>query len=736
MISKWVKMAETSERDEINTFIESVRTDPGGLAKYIAERHVASWWTARYPIEAYTSFRLAHQALFDAGSGDVSETDWNAAGEKEIYDQFIRVSNAFDQRSPETKDGKIHAQRLRCRSMALRYDGLYKRAIDDIDKAINSKPDGEEKWKLFDRRGRIYFGWAEDVEDDIHNGDSITKGDESQEERRKKYLTEANKAFDEVLDDSTLWKEQMNMTYQLKAKTEALLGNMEQCLRTIGEASALDPQPLIYFDNIVARIMMSNGDERVTRIQTLLEKVPKGQLAAGCTDKTHELLQRAASQSEDHTRLLSEMYKEAVKALKAHHEGASVNSMRIWRALFARQVEKNVEKAKKGLQKALIPKVASDINAITLASWRLADILLQEFWNPEHRTDQKLTPCDILAAREEVRCQMTQLVRTINVQVPEFQPELSQTSIPLAMMQHELGPKVTFKKEVDAIFTACCEALNDNLASNDSPSLQMLAKVLSLLPGLTSHAQTAFTCQFYIIDEEQHRQEVAKADAAPKNGPGPGSARSKRERDHSYRRRATATIKHDMSISRSTDNYHRKQSVKQTILGGSVVNNAYSSQRKRNVTRYESSSNKTSGSQQVNQQVTFEEPDVSSTPADVFTQTSVQCSSCRKSIHRGNLQKEKAFLCYFCTNTIFCGDCYNSYSTRNRQSERMLCQTYHQHIKAPVCNWKELAEGRLILEGKETPFKDWLASLKTAWEEAWEKCLRLPSDSEARPTYF
>ncbi|KAG2000889.1 hypothetical protein GB937_010726 [Aspergillus fischeri] len=672
------------------------------LWRTIARIHVNNWWRAKTPIEAYTSFRLAHQALLESKEQEILKLKSRTSRKK----MMVEVSKFFDKEWEQKLDSLSRAKRFRKRSMALRYDGHYQEAIDDIKSGIEQCKTADEKhsrqeFKLLDRKGRTYFGWSEDVED--------SKGEGGKREPGSKHLEKAEKAvvsFKEALENSDVMKKKdngqtdpLNMTYQLKAKAEALLCRWEECLESVQNATGVkradganegnkEPQILIYFDDIVLA-MANNG--AAGRIIALLERVHSNQLAVGCTDRTHALLQCAArsacaGRAAKKEGPLEKMYG-AIKTRKENNPLLPLNPIIGWYGALARHFLEDPEKAKEYLEMALTPDVETEIKAVIPASCQLADMLLKEFWNVPDTSNAS----EILSLRQAVCSKMDRLVEIVAAQVPESQSKLSQARIPLAMMHGALRSVVTFKKETDVIFRTCCAALEDHIASNDPPSFRMLAKVLALFcdfsrrPKLKESASIACACQFYIMDEEVVKAEEAQAETST-------GSRAKKPKD-------LRNASHRSRSSKSSD-----------------------------------TSNEAAGNNPL---------------------WSVECSGgCLTIIHANNLETEQAFLCYYCTNTILCKACYRDHkkshdgckiceeNCKNAKDAELKmcyklcipCQPYHRHIQAVQAvqaapnGFMKFKKNNIDNKGSTDRFKkglkDWLKDLQTTWEEEWKAFLK------------
>jgi tetratricopeptide (TPR) repeat protein len=689
---------------------------------YISQKHICTWWSAQYPIEAYTNFRLAHFALIEAVRRDktfIALLVPDEAEEDEEFEQFKKVSKASEQWDKGKKTDK--ARRFRCRAMALRYYGLYEKAVSDIENGLrvlgisdyskieepvqsDDSSEIEEIFKLHDRLGRVFFGWSEDARENItaemENKTNELKFTSKQQEPNQGHLRTALNAFNRALgykprgqENNQNWKEGINMTYQLKAKVEALLGEAQQCLESVDKAThtaegnvnvpenrdlseAGRETMLVYFNEIVIALTKLSSNENVL---SLLEKVPIQQLALGCADKTHEALhqamsksyetptsegeQQAESRNNEGKKRLGKMYEEAAKRLRNDYRRLPSNLMRVWWAIFTRHTCKDRKRAKEILQEALQPVVEGDIEAITPASWQLAEILLDEFWSNESASNVTI----ILTERQAVYEKTKELMETVKAQVPGFQPELAQISIPLAMMHRELGSLATFKNHAYGIFDACRSALTDGLASNDQPSFQLLAKLLALIPGLEEEATVTFTCQFYTVDMERRRQE-AQAELS------------------------STSLDSIPTLQLSSRLKSRK---------------AYRVIRRANVT-----------------------------PEDEIA-CYVECSGrCGGILTEKNLQTHKAFLCYYCTNTILCGSCHKSWEKwKGGPGQRALgvgCESFHRHVEAPAKIWTKHQSAFFGKDPKKNleNLKEWLEDLERKWEEQWIIFMKTRNESK------
>lgn len=114
----------------------------------------------------------------------------------------------------------------------------------------------------------------------------------------------------------------------------------------------------------------------------------------------------------------------------------------------------------------------------------------------------------------------------------DFNPALSETATPYALMLRKIGPHLEFESYLNKSFDACVEALSDTEGWNDHNGVRFFGKVLAILPGLQRDAQIALACQFYFLnpdfkpkastgydsDDDDHQEQDAKVGAEKANG--------------------------------------------------------------------------------------------------------------------------------------------------------------------------------------------------------------------------
>jgi tetratricopeptide (TPR) repeat protein len=731
--------------EKIRKTLEILKTGAGRVLLRVARAHVDNWSEAEHPLEAHASFRLAYRAIRDAYEVQPEfakqyEKKFGKKGEPdpEVFkpELFFAVSDDFGEWSKDET-----ATECRCRSLALRYECHYKQALEQAQRGLSEAQKSGNKREEFDlwlRVGRICLGMSEDLKR-IHSmfpkigllldfvkrlldevakspGDrekSLDKSNphpemsvqtkietllkESVGEDSKKVSPDATykralnigclaaveKAVsmgEEVREEakrrgegrakSRSWEGKINNAYQLKIRAEILLQKFDDAMSTIGTTLKNNPDTsLIYFDDIVDFMGKEAEWEDISR---LLGKVSKKQLVKGCKTSTHKFIQRAAriSGGDDH---LDELYNEAIKSLQKPPNPGPLNSMRLWYAIFEWSSSDSQKRAtaEKLLNLARSPTEGGGIGVMTVASWQMLDVISYMFRLPGPPVQ-----------KETLRGEMERLVESVaEIQGSEFQPELSPMSIPLTIAYRKIGPAGAFYDRMQATFKACCSALEDDLVSNDASSLQVLTKVLALLPGLESEARIACTLQFYIVTESSSTQETnvgipTSAEYAALDSEGisaPAADRSKSTRSEEPSTDEGARNDHDGGAQFDFNDHWSIQcsgSCGKSLTGSSITQPKENQPKK----------NPSSDSNQMN----------------------------------------ALYLCYHCTNTVLCSSCYEE-----RKKLFVPCSVEHKHIQAPAENWQGVREGRLVFQtdkpGSHILFTDWMKKLKKKWEEAWMK---------------
>ncbi|KAH8663182.1 hypothetical protein BGZ61DRAFT_539214 [Ilyonectria robusta] len=397
---------------------------------------------------------------------------------------------------------------------------------DDLQKHMFSAAEAKHGFEVYNRIGRICYGQGEDKTDMAIEDGALSLPPTTS--RMEGYLKAARIAFVTALQmkpgdmTSMLPEERRNIlrTYWLKAKVEAVLGDHERALRSIMEAvncaKATNQETTTgFFDELVYELGGNqNGSKKdgSKNVLELLENVGHMQFIKGCMAETHRRIHKAAKrEGESAARRVNETYKKAVDHLVEENDAAA-QTLSIWWADFVRFVlaelkvdeVKEVGEAKDAehiLRRALNVKAVGNIDTIFRISWRLSDILLNQFLDATTKKQELVDKKDTLVKKQAALDKMMEVMSQLEGIRPEFEGNQSQMSIPLSIMRRKLGPALAFFEGADMAFRGCIKALTDERQDNDAPSFQILAKVLCLVPDLEEHAEIAASCQFYVIND-------------------------------------------------------------------------------------------------------------------------------------------------------------------------------------------------------------------------------------------
>jgi tetratricopeptide (TPR) repeat protein len=539
------------------SWIESVSESPGEvnfgkILEKTALQHMNNFIAADYPGQAYDSFRFAHRALFDVrrfqGQGASHE---NGLEQEQQNEQDIRQGQdqgeipALEDTTTDRKEAmyavaeyllpKPWSTEIQVSiAMALRYNGHYDAALEVVEMAAKeARP--ESMFKLYNRIGRIHYGAAEDEADNGSSELHLLESREAKGNEHRKALEYFKKALAARPRHLGKDKEVIIRTYRLKAKVEMRLGSHTEGLRSLKIATEIAKKlkkdvVTEYFEQLVLILSPQNKDhgapeeyqdssagsqdlsgdrqaiqgedqrhaeedqnlpgemqDSSARVMALIRMLGPEQLAVRCRPETHRIIHEAAMKEGKSEELII-MYKKAVDMLARQQDAYFGELCLLW-AEFARFVQSDLKAAKEVLYQALNTLPGNEVGSVTLVGWRLADMLLEEFLLGKG-----------LRAKGEALDEMERLLRHMRDVRPEFEPQLSQMSVPLAIMRRRLGPAAAFFDGACETLHGCIRTLQDDLPNNDAPSFQVLAKVLRLVPGLEEQAAIAASCQFYIID--------------------------------------------------------------------------------------------------------------------------------------------------------------------------------------------------------------------------------------------
>jgi len=319
----------------------------------------------------------------------------------------------------------------------------------------------------------------------------------------------------------------VNLAYQMKATVQVgIVGERVNAGVSMMRAyckQGADDNSVIYYPRLLDDLIVALGEsEKLDRIIDLMWLSQKGLSRGGSSQRDFsrgglseidESLylyqisrsQRGSSQIGPSHSLLAERLsprahlfvanaakqRKEVEWVRTLYQSAAANStpspIQVEFALFELSVGMNLDTAQRQLEAVLSKPELADFLTTERATNALAEVFLQKF-----RSSQDPEVKQAILDQTETLSQRMQNRHGI-----EFRHELSEISVTLALMRRKMGPARDFSRCLDQSFHACIEALSDDRESNDRRSLQLLAKLLALAPGLEEEAKVAVACRFY-----------------------------------------------------------------------------------------------------------------------------------------------------------------------------------------------------------------------------------------------
>ncbi|KAK2762609.1 hypothetical protein FQN54_000782 [Arachnomyces sp. PD_36] len=421
----------------------------------------------------------------------------------------------------------------------------------------------------------------------------------------------------------------INQLYQIKALVETLLeGHREDAIQSMANAMAAKTfdSNVLYFNNILEAF---KEYQMWPAIIKLLRQLPGyNPFIYDGHPMTHEAIQKAAKAGTPEDReLVASLYRKAIPSHLEEEEVFDIGCL-LYSSEFHWLVMNDSLSAKK-LVKRFLEVSRGSLQWVGHASRQLADILTEEF-----RTSGDLS------RKHEILQEMEEVVEITKQRYgAEFQVEQADTRIPLAIMRRKMGPAQVFFNDLNATFNGCLETLQDDKSGNDPYGFRILARTLILVPGMEEYARVALSCQFSIVDIELYEREKGEKEGEKEDDDedeDEDEDEDKNEDDQAYWR--------------------------------------------------------------------------------------IRCDECSKSI--SGLEEEKNYLCYYCGWDL-CGKCYQARQERQETGAPVdwieHCALGHGYIEAPVEGWKGIEDGRIKYGDREIPVKDWWTELRGEWERCWEQ---------------
>jgi hypothetical protein len=252
-----------------------------------------------------------------------------------------------------------------------------------------------------------------------------------------------------------------------------------------------------------------------------------------------------------------------------------------------------------------------------------------------------------------------------------------------ANMLRIMGPAREYEKQMDRIFETCIERLSDEDSFNDSPTLRLLAKVLSSLDGLEFDARVALSAQFSTLDKEVHEAGLARLKMYDESESSESTPSKFDETDGSPASEPEGVIAGGDAPA-STDDVTEVCALKE---GQELEEH------------------------EIEQDITGE----------FF---GITCDGdCRAEVVKWD---QPFYLCLICPSVDLCAGCLEKKRASVRGEEenswKRVCSPDHCFIKGPMKGWKGIKNGVIRIEGKEAfTVKQWLKEMKEdRWPRAWE----------------
>ncbi|KAK0610047.1 hypothetical protein B0T17DRAFT_545786 [Bombardia bombarda] len=710
IFNAWIEVGSRIPPDVLSDstivdWIHTVLEDDGHVLIKLARGHVSNWFVASTPQEAYLSFRFAHRSFALA-----HQKEFQLRRNHVIFDYFEN-----DYKENETiKDKAFHAvaeafweigqsaQTFRRVALALRYSSYYLEALVQAKRGLSLAKDAKTRFDIYYDIGSTAYSFTEDTNftsDDPTAKDAKEDKPLDTEEKRKSMLQESISSFDEAIklkDAVSNNPSILNELYLTKAKILIQLGMAEQAMESIEEASKLDSfriQPQFLW-SLIRELGKAAEWEYILRTLSHANAEDLGSYLNYWTGDIDEgYIQQAGIKLEKQD-LITAFYQKAIQWTDKERDAFQWSRFTL--AKFHFRVLNDAATAKQLIQQAMDKTRGYSYWMISTASWELSTILLEDF-----RT------LDVEGKMEAWKEMKRLLERLKETQDESFDPSMSQTAVPMAIMMRKMGPADEFHSMAMLTFRHCMDLLTDNKHGNDQSSFRMLAKVLSLLPGLKRDAEIASSCQLYIVDMAVFNNEKAITDSLPDNNTPGQKPNDDIEASKSSPTPDTSDIQSDAAPSVLSDFKESKANDGTEALGSLPAPD----------TSKAHSDDKPSAAEDSKESKEFDLND-----DDSYT----TCNGCEKII--SSWESGPFYLCYYCPDVDLCEECYtNKIETENgtaaKPNWRVICPKGHKHIKAPVEGWKGIKDGVMVFEDatKNQGVAAWLQELEFKWTAAWDR---------------
>ncbi|GME59925.1 glyoxalase bleomycin resistance protein dioxygenase protein [Neofusicoccum parvum] len=641
-------------------WVTALREDPSKFMEGIARGHVFNWYNhATFRWEAWKSFQFAKHAL---KLTNFRKEEIEEMGEDPTAEQVLLIANAF----PDLEKTSYAHRGI---GLVLKWFDHYEAALEECRMSLEKPSSVFEQFQALGSVADAAIHLAEQEDD---------------EEKKSAYIKEAREAVNAEADlfpqlgprcEEKETKAYLANGFSNLAKCALLEDDVEAAITVVNErAVPLLPEDsfsYFYFGGITDKLDEKEQHDRLVELFSGFRDKDKLYWLSSYNNKdNHEVFQRAAAKSgkqdlvvETYQRLLKLAYQLFSRDVGLRYELADYYYRVIGDRGKARELlEQVMESSSKG----------EAMEEYTLLSTRshLAELLMEQFRSNVDSSEK----ASILEEMKKLAFPPDYLLGA------DFNPHVSNTAIPAALMVRKMGPLLEFQSILNKSFDACIEGLTDAEGWNDSLTIRFFGKLLACLPGLEKDAQIALSSQFYYLNPEFKEQANDSASEAS-DGEEAGEA-------------GAETTQPDSSTTSE-----QKDAFKQDgrVGGDPPTGEGLAAADKPST-------------------------DDVSLDADIDPECSISCNGCSKefsSPHQGPI-----YTCIICTDEDLCADCYNkriSWSQGEPVTDwRTYCGKDHHYVKHAPDGWKEVKDGAVIIADEKIEFGEWLKQVQERWAGAWE----------------
>ncbi|GME44923.1 glyoxalase bleomycin resistance protein dioxygenase protein [Neofusicoccum parvum] len=620
-------------------WVTALREDPSKFMEGIARGHVFNWYNhATFRWEAWKSFQFAKHAL---KLTNFRKEEIEEMGEDPTAEQVLLIANAF----PDLEKTSYAHRGI---GLVLKWFDHYEAALEECRMSLENPSSVFEQFQALGSVADAAIHLAEQEDD---------------EEKKSAYIKEAREAVNAEADlfpqlgprcEEKETKAYLANGFSNLAKCALLEDDVEATITVVNErAVPLLPEDsfsYFYFGGITDKLDEKEQHDRLVELFSGFRDKDKLYWLSSYNNKdNHEVFQRAAAKSGKDVGLRYELADYYYRVIGDRGKAREL-------------LEQVMESSSKG-------EVMEEYTLLSTRS-HLVELLMEQFRSNVDSSEK----ASILEEMKKLAFPPDYLLGA------DFNPHVSNTAIPAALMVRKMGPLLEFQSILNKSFDACIEGLTDAEGWNDSLTIRFFGKLLACLPGLEKDAQIALSSQFYYLNPEFKEQANDSASEAS-DGEEAGEAG------------AETTQPDSSTTSEQIDAFKQDGRVGGDPPTGEGL----------------AAADKPS-------------TDDVSLDADIDPECSISCNGCSKefsSPHQGPI-----YTCIICTDEDLCADCYNkriSWSQGEPVTDwRTYCGKDHHYVNHAPDGWKEVKDGAVIIADENIEFGEWLKQVQERWAGAWE----------------